>query len=283
MAITARKCLPFLYSSAMRGWLRLLGGLTSVVVVLATLVAAVGIASAASPLKGRAYKGAVGAVVKAGRGSDSGWTGAAIEFSVSAKGKDVLHFSIAHSQLPCSQAASYSPADAAKAPIKHGTFRIDTVTSNHYGAVITGRFAAHGKVSGTLTVEGHSPFPGSTICTWKYKWSATAEHKGVSFCPDLGIAQSGPYETNIVATTVSCKNVDKALRAGTYKQTTSGALPFTTKGWTCKQAAASVDTQPQYTCSRKHPKAHFTFTQAGSPCPGKQCKAPQAAEARRAA
>jgi hypothetical protein len=265
----------------MRGWFRLLGGLTSVVVVLATLVAAVGVASAASPLKGRAYKGAVGAVVKAGRGSNSGWTGAAIEFSVSAKGKDVLDFSIAHSQLPCSQAASYFPADAAKAPIKRGTFRIDTVSSSHYGAVITGKFAAHGRVSGTLTVEGHNPLPGSRICKWKYKWSATAEPKGVSFCPDLGIPQSGPYETNIVATAVSCKRVDKALRAGTYRQTTTGTLPFTTKGWTCKQTAAGVAGEPQYACSRKHPKAHFTFTQAGSPCPGKQCKA-QAAEARRA-
>jgi hypothetical protein len=67
--------------------------------------------------------------------------------------------------------------------------------------------------------------------------------------------------------------VDKALRAGKYKQTTSDTLLFSTKGWTCKQTTDGVDPQPGYTCSRTHPKAHFAFTQAGSPCPGKQCKA----------
>ena len=99
----------------------------------AILLVGAAVASAAAPLKGRAYFGA---------------DKHQVHFTVSASGRSLSDFGGEFSNLPCAMNAMPAPPKSGK--IAHGRF---TLTAHHglLTETVSGSFRAHGRASGTFS------------------------------------------------------------------------------------------------------------------------------------
>jgi hypothetical protein len=207
--------------------------------VFATILLSVGVALATAPVRGALYTG----------GYSSGTT---LSFQVSANGKQVTNFTTGYPGPICS---APPPVPAQHARIHNGRFTVRIGS----GWTVTGRFLAHGNVKGTWTYTEDCEFPVKVVKHFHGTWSAGSEPDGAASrnCSDYVKPTTkfhGIELTSIVAFHVSCNDVDKALKAGTFAAATP--FTFTTPGWTCRET--KLPPLPRFSCARGH--ASFRFT-----------------------
>jgi hypothetical protein len=99
----------------------------------------------------------------------------------------------------------------------------------------------------------------SVLKRYRGSWSAGSEPDGPASrnCADYvkpTTMHHGIDLTSIVAFHVSCSDVNKALKAGTFATTTP--FTFTTPRWACRET--KLPPEPQYSCSNGHASFHFT-------------------------
>lgn len=137
---------------------------------LATMVALVGgaaVALAAKPIKGATYRGGIK------RSSNVTYS---ISFKVSANGKRVSSFSLPNGYPVYCQGGGFGQQQAASGKIsKTGKFTVKlpiyfAPSHQHQGfVVITGKFAKHGKESGTVTTD----FTTTHVCNGTATYTTT--------------------------------------------------------------------------------------------------------------
>ena len=149
-----------------------------------------------------------------------------------------------------------------------GKFRLKQILPPHSkdSAVLTGRFTAHGGVTGKVKVATQCLLPpnfnSGPIRHKTFSWSATSEPAGKTsrWCPDRArqVPKYGPFFfTDVIEKNTTCKTVAKAIKAGKITPQPTAAPTFSTPGWACGRSM----TTGRYICTRR--KASFSWVDAG--------------------
>ncbi len=191
----------------------------------------------------------------------------AVSFQVSASGKSITHFQ-GPTLFACGVIAPGSARYPSHTKISHGKFTIKQILPPHSkdSATLTGRFTAHGGVTGTVKVATQClrppNFNSGPVKHKTFSWSATSEpaSKTSRWCPDKTrqVPKYGPFFfTNVIEKDTTCKTVAKAIKAGKVTPQPTTAPTFSTPGWTCARSM----TTGRYICTRR--KASFSWVDAG--------------------
>lgn len=253
------------------------GGALAVAGACGAVLAIVATALAAQPNKGAVYAGRLAvpgetakscSAPRSGGGKNGGSNnaiGSVVCFEVSANGASLTDFTGPYVQA-CGDPGVATKSYPTHAKISNGRFTVKQIVPAHSknSTTVSGRFAANGRVTGTVKVATQCLLPpnfnSGPVKHKTYSWSGTSEPSGAG---SANCFERGQF-TQIITIRTTCKVAFHAMTKGKFAAvmtpatTTTPPPTFTTPGWKCANSAASGG----YTCTKG--KEGFSFVRSGN-------------------